>query len=239
MIDYDEIALAYARHRQVHPEVLRHLLLTGHLDQATSVLEVGCGTGNYITALTTRVGCSGWGVDPSSQMLAQARKRSDRINFKLGQAESLAFFSEFFDLVFSVDVIHHLDNHLPYFREAYRVLKPGGKVCTTTDSEWIIRHRQPLAYYFPETIEVDLKRYPGLAYLRQVMTQAGFSQIGERTVEFASPLTDIQLYRDRAYSVLHLISAEAFQSGIERMEQDWRTGPIQWVPRYVLLWGTK
>ncbi len=239
MIDYDKIASEYARHRQVHPEVLRNLLLTSSIGGASRVLEVGCGTGNYILALEALAGSSCWGIDPSDQMLSRARERSRTIHFQLGKAERLDFSSDFFDLVFSVDVIHHVGNRLAYFREAYRGLRAGGKVCTVTDSEWIIRHRQPLAVYFPETVEIELDRYPRMAELREVMERVGFGEVTENTVEFAYQLTDIQAYRDKAFSALLLLPEEAFQRGIERMEQDLRTGPIQCVSRYLLLWGTK
>jgi hypothetical protein len=71
------------------------------------------------------------------------------------------------------------------------------------------------------------------------MERVGFSEIAEDTVEFAYQLSDIQAYRDKAFSALLLIPEAAFQRGIERMKQDLRTGPIQCVSRYLLLWGTK
>jgi ubiquinone/menaquinone biosynthesis C-methylase UbiE len=239
VIDYDKIASEYARHRQVHPKVLNNLLLTSRIGSASKVLEVGCGTGNYIIALEALTGCSCWGIDASEQMLSRARERSRTVHFQPGKAERLDFPPDFFDLVFSVDVIHHLDDRLAYFREAYRVLRAGGKGCTVTDSEWIIRHRQPLTVYFPETVEIELGRYPRIAELGEFMERVGFGEITESTVEFAYPLTDIQAYRDKAFSSLLFIPEAAFQRGIERMEQDLRAGPIQCVPRYLLLWGTK
>ena len=71
------------------------------------------------------------------------------------------------------------------------------------------------------------------------MERVGFGEVTESTVEFTYPLTHIQAYRDKAFSSLLLIPEEAFQRGIERMEQDLRTRPIQCVSRYLLLWGTK
>ena len=239
VIDYDQIASEYARHRKVHPKVLRSLLSTSKVGGASKVLEVGCGIGNYIIALEALAGCSCWGIDPSEQMLSRARERSRKINFQLGKAERLDFSPDFFDLVFSVDVIHHVGNRLAYLREAYRVLGAGGKLCTVTDSEWIIRHRQPLAVYFPETVEIELGRYPRIAELGEIMERVGFGEIAEGTVEFAYQLTDIQAYRDKAFSSLLLIPEAAFQRGIKRMEQDLCTGPIQCVSRYLLLWGAK
>ncbi len=239
MIDYDKIASEYAQHRRVHPGVLESLFSASGVGSASRVLEVGCGTGNYIIALESLAGCSCWGVDPSAQMLSRAGARSGKINFQPGRAERLDFPPGFFDLAFSVDVIHHVDKRLKFFQEAYRVLKAGGKVCTVTDSEWIIRHRQPLANYFPETIGVELDRYPRIAALREIMERVGFGQIAENMVEFSCPLTDIQSYRDKAFSSLHVIGEEAFQRGIERLERDLRAGPIPYVSRYLLLWGTK
>jgi len=238
-VDYDRNASDYAQHRQVHPAVLRRLALTGVIGPAFRVLEVGCGTGNYILTLQHLLGPSSWGIDPSEGMLALAREASAPVVFQLGQAERLEFADDFFDLVFSVDVIHHVGDHLAYFREAQRVLKPGGKVCTVTDSEWIIRHRQPLAVYFPETVQVELGRYPGVERLRDLMEQAGFGQVSEEMVEHPYQLNDAQPYRDQAFSSLHLIPDEAFRRGIRHMEQDLEKGPIACVSRYVLLWGAK
>jgi len=238
-IDYDKIAAEYAWHRQVHPGVLKDLLSTGGVSSVSKVLEVGCGSGNYIVAVASLAGCACWGIDPSEQMLSKARERASQVRFRSGKAEALGFSPDLFDLVFSVDVIHHVDDRPTYFREAHRVLRSGGKICTVTDSEWIIRHRQPLTTYFPETVEPELERYPRIAQLREFMKQAGFGEIVETTVEFPYQLADIQAYRDKAFSALHLIPQAAFQRGIARMEKDLSSGPMPYVPRYTLLWGTK
>jgi ubiquinone/menaquinone biosynthesis C-methylase UbiE len=170
-------------------------------------------------------------------MLAEAAARSPRIGFEPGNAEELDFPTDFFDLVFSVDVIHHAADRRAYFEEAHRVLRSNGKVCTVTDSEWIIRHRPPLAIYFAETIEVDLQRYPRIAQLCDLMDEVGFIQITENVVEFPYELTDIKAYRNKAFSSLHLISEEAFQEGLKRLERDAESRPIPCVSRYVLVWG--
>lgn len=238
-LNYNFLAQEYAKHRQVQPEVLKNLMEVGKLNSASHLLDVGCGTGNYTVALEKTLGCACWGIEPSEQMLAKAKERTQRAQFKIGKAEALDYPDESFDLVFSVDVIHHVVDRAAHYREAYRILKPGGKICTVTDSEDIIRRRVPLTSYFPESAEVELQRYPKMADLKAMMTDAGFTDLQEPVVEFPYSLTDIQSYRDKAFSSLHLISAEAFERGIQRMEEDIRKGPIHCVSRYGLLWGTK
>jgi len=238
MLDYDRLAEEYAQHRGVHPGVLRSLISRG-IDSSSRVLEVGCGTANYLEALHRATGCVCSGIEPSEKMLAKARDRGVEAQLARGRAEQLGFVDGSFDLVFSVDVIHHVVDRTAYYAYAYRVLASGGAVCTATDSEEIIRQRQPLALYFPETIEVELARYPRMADLRQMMLRAGFGQINETTVEVESTTTDLQMYRDKAFSSLHLIAKDAFDRGIRRMEDDLRAGPISCVSRYVMLWGEK
>lgn len=239
-IDYDQIAADYARNRHVHPEVLRHLIATASLDSSSRVLEIGCGTGNTIIALHDAIGCACCGIDPSPQMLAHARARSQRVQFQIAYAESIPFAAEQFTLAFSVDVIHHVQNREAYFREAYRLLHLGGRLCTVTDSDDIIRRRQPLSTYFPETVPLELARYPRLADLENFMAGVGFREMRQQTVEFQLNLTDISAFREKAFSALHLISEADFQRGLARLESDWqRTGCIPSVVRYVLLWGSK
>jgi ubiquinone/menaquinone biosynthesis C-methylase UbiE len=237
--DLDSIASKYGQHRQAHPEVLRSLVLTGEIGRASKVLDVGCGTGNYSIALGALTGCACWGVDLSGQMLSVAKMRSNPPRFVLGRAEHLSFPRDCFDVVFSVDVVHHLSDVPAYLREVHRSLKMGGKVCTATDSAWIIQHREPLAVYFPETAAADLRRYHPVGELRDAMARVGFGDITQDVVAFSYRLTDIQAYRDKAFSSLRLISTEAFEKGISQLEQDMRTRPVRCVSRYALLWGTK
>jgi len=229
----------YAKNRRLNPEVLKELLSTGSLGAGSQVLEVGCGSANYITAIKSMVGCACWGFDRSAGMLSNAKKQAEGIHLQMGNAEALGLQDSFFDMVFSVDVIHHVQNQPAYYREAYRVLKPGGKICTVTDSAWMIQNRQPLATYFPEMVAPEQARYPRIAYLHEIMQKIGFTEINEKMVEFHYELNDLWPYEDKVFSSLHLISEVAFQRGLDKMRQDLLTGPILGLNRSLLLWGVK
>jgi len=236
-LDYDARAAEYARHRKIHPEVLRQFIASGLFRPETRVLDVGCGTGNYAAALTAATSCRVSGVDPSGRMLEWACDAAPWDSLVRSGAESLPFSDDAFDVVMSTDVIHHILDRNAYFREAARVLRPDGRLVTITDSHDTIPRRRPLSSHFPETVDVELQRYPPVPTLLEEMARAGF--IEPRLVEVSRDydLEDIQAYKDRAFSSLILIEEEAFRRGISRLEADLALGPIPCVSLYTMIWG--
>lgn len=238
-ISYDKIAADYAAHRHVHPEMLRRLIEFPHLTSESQVLEVGCGTGNYISAIALAISARCFGLEPSSAMLESSRKKTAAVSWSQGSAEALPYPEGAFDLVFSVDVIHHIQNRPAYFDEAFRVLKRGGWFATGTDAEKIIRERIPLSHYFPETVEAELKRYPKDGEIQRLLATEHFDHVSEEIVEFAYLLSDAAAFERKAFSSLHLISENAFNHGLGRLKEDLKKGPVSCISRYVIHWGQK
>ncbi len=108
-----------------------------------------------------------------------------------------------------------------------------------TDSKDIIRRREILSGYFPETVEKELARYPRIAQLEDWMAAAGLGAFEVVVVEAPYEITDAQPYRDKAYSSLHLISEEAWRAGLARLERDLAQGPVRGMSRYACVWGRK
>lgn len=247
--DYDRLAEAYSRHRRIHPDVLAALIERGEIAADSRVLEVGCGTGNYIRAIAESTGAICTGVDPSAEMLRRARqnpglpknRRPDRpeVTFIRGEAEDLPLSDRQFDLVYSVDVIHHIGDRAEAAREAWRVLRPGGTAMVVTESEADLRHRTPHVTYFPEIVAVELARYPAIATIETELRDAGFEIDVEIAVNRPREVTDIAPFRDKAYSSLHLIDEAAFRTGLERMAADLERGPLQGENRYTIVVGRK
>ncbi len=240
VLKYDhDVAEAYAKYRGVRPEVLARLLEDSVVDRDSRVLEVGCGIGDYIIAMQFVTGCTAFGIDISEEMLVHAERRDTPVSFAVGTAEYLDFPDASLDFVFTVDVVQHLGGPAGHYREAYRVLAPGRRLCTMTHSDDMFRNSIVLSRYFPETVEVNLERYPTVEALCGQMTAAGFGDLHDDEIAYPAEVANSALYASKAYSTLHMIPEEAFERGLAALERDLERGPITGERRYLMLWATK
>jgi 2-polyprenyl-6-hydroxyphenyl methylase/3-demethylubiquinone-9 3-methyltransferase len=101
------------------------------------VLEVGCGSGEYLVTLA-KMGATVAGQDISSEAVARAegflKEEGFQGELRVGDAVELRFPDNDFDLVMSADFFEHisLDQKRRVISEIYRVLKPGGSVVIKT-----------------------------------------------------------------------------------------------------------
>jgi arsenite methyltransferase len=101
-----------------------------------TVLDLGSGAGIDCFIASERVGAEGKviGVDMTPDMLSTARasaraKNVTNVSFRLGEIEHLPVADGTVDVVISNCVINLSDNKPQVLREAYRVLKSGGRFC--------------------------------------------------------------------------------------------------------------
>ncbi len=237
---YDEkTAVVYSQLRTVHSPLLTTLFAGAGINAGSRVLEIGCGTGNYICALQTQTGCVAWGLDPSRDMLSQARSQGPDVTWTCAPAENTGLNNIQFDFVFSVDAVHHFQDRVHVFSEINRLLSETGTICIATDSEEIIRSRTPLSLYWPETIEIELARYPRMETLETELRDTGFVDLRQEEVRAVYELSDLTPCRAKVFSCLRLLSEETFQRGLERLKKDVRNRPISSVSRYHLLWAKR
>ena len=101
-----------------------------------NVLEVSCGRGGGAGFLfRTFAPRSYLGLDVSLQNIRMARQRGDGPQFQVGDAETLDFEAETFDVVINVEASHLYEDRGAFFTEVFRVLRPGGEFCYT-DGCW-------------------------------------------------------------------------------------------------------
>jgi len=97
------------------------------------VLDVGTGFGINVAFLAGWLskGSAVWTVDPSKEVLTDVKAALDKesarlVRFGVATADDLDFGDDFFDVVVSVMVLHHIEKLQPALKEMARVLKPGG-----------------------------------------------------------------------------------------------------------------
>lgn len=120
----NQIQLAF----RMHWEVFNEIMGAASRKKGKS-LEVGCGRGS----LSSYFADNGWDAtlfDSSPQVLNAAeqifKKNGHKANFIEGDANSLDFTDNTFDVVFSVGLLEHFEDVYKPISEQWRVLKPGG-----------------------------------------------------------------------------------------------------------------
>jgi SAM-dependent methyltransferase len=97
------------------------------------VLDVGCGTGDFLRLLAPLVAPgSAVGIDLSETMIAEAQRRtssgSSNVSFQVGNALDLPFESRSIDRLTATQVLLHIPDTSAALAEVWRVLAPGGLV---------------------------------------------------------------------------------------------------------------
>ena len=120
-----------ARVARIHDQLLDRARIT----DGQQVLEIGCGTGNLLTALgRRRPELATVGIDPDPAALRRARRKAARrrlpIRYDRAFAGELPIADDSFDRVLSSFMLHHLDDEerMRALREVRRVLRPGGEL---------------------------------------------------------------------------------------------------------------
>jgi len=105
------------------------------LREGEVVLDLGSGGGIDCFLAASKVGENGRviGVDMTPEMLEKARENASKgkytnVEFRLGEIENLPVADNSVDVVISNCVINLSPDKAQVFKEAYRVLRPGGRV---------------------------------------------------------------------------------------------------------------
>ncbi|MBN1527121.1 MAG: class I SAM-dependent methyltransferase [Candidatus Omnitrophica bacterium] len=111
----------------------RDLILERSMPISGDILEIGTGKGHFALALAKR-GFSFTSIDISEEEQKIARLNilyyglENQVTLRIEDAQKLSFPDRSFDVIFSVNVFHHLERPGLVLNEMARLLRPGGKI---------------------------------------------------------------------------------------------------------------
>jgi len=147
-----------------------------------TVLDLGSGGGFDCFLAASEAGESGKviGIDMTPTMISKARSNADKgkysqVEFRLGEIEHMPVANDTVDVIISNCVINLSPDKKQVFNEAFRVLKPGGRLAISD----VVASTE-----LPDEIKNDLALYSGcmagasqIAELKTILEDNGFEQI--------------------------------------------------------------
>ena len=104
------------------------------IKSSDKVLDAGCGVGGSSIFLAEKIGCNVTGISLSERQVSKAKelaiekKLEAKVDFKEMNYCATNFPNESFDIVWGCESICYADDKEQFIKEAYRLLKPGGRL---------------------------------------------------------------------------------------------------------------
>ena len=164
------------------------LVLDRLVSAGTRLLDVGCGSGRFCVLAGTR-GALVAGIDATPELLAIARERNPEADLRHGDLQFLPWDDGAFDVVTGFNAFFYAADIVAAFRDAVRVLAPGGRVALTAfgrpercESTAALEYLGPMLPEF--AVEDDDEELP--------LEQAGLSTVETGYLEIAEEYPDLE-----------------------------------------------
>tara|TARA_R110002020_G_scaffold15555_18_gene55283 strand:+ start:4044 stop:4754 length:711 start_codon:yes stop_codon:yes gene_type:complete len=194
---------------QVKAAYILDLLKGAYGTSEVSVLDIGCGVGNYHKLLRPQLRDLA-GIDVSRESVAEARKRHPSVDYETYDGTNVPYPEERFDAAFAICVYHHipLATRPVLTRDVARVLKPGGLFM-------IFEHnpRNPLTMRVVNRCEFDRDAILLRPHEAEgLMGGAGFDDVASRHILTVPSFNSVTRGVDLAFSRLPL-GAQYYTTG--------------------------
>ncbi|RKY32638.1 MAG: hypothetical protein DRP74_02030 [Candidatus Omnitrophota bacterium] len=141
------------------------------------ILEVGTGKGHFALELA-KEGYRFTSIDLSEEEQKFAKLNldyfglKDRVNFRIENAEHLSFKDRSFDLIFSINTVHHLENPFKVIDELIRIVSFEGKIIIADFTEKGLSLMDKIHKQEGRTHQVGKT---GLSDIEKYLTEKGFA----------------------------------------------------------------
>lgn len=134
---------------QIEETRKRMKIIGEYIGQGKKILDVGCGTGLFLSQISSGNEVSGIEISPGA--IEIARKKIGSKIF-LGKLETLEFPSEYFDVITFIHTIEHVKDPARNLKESHRILKSDGFLIIETPNRDFL-FRLPFGYGQPSPSE--------------------------------------------------------------------------------------
>jgi ubiquinone/menaquinone biosynthesis C-methylase UbiE len=165
--------------------ILRRAFLLSHVHGGDTVLDVGCGAGEFSAALVA-AGARPIAVDVAAEALRRARSRVPGLDARLWvPGAALPVPDNAVDVVWAGEVVEHVVDVAPWLSELRRVLRPRGTLLLTTPHHGpgtllrlALSPRRFAQHFEPRS---DHVRFFSPRTLRELLDDLGFDVVELRT----------------------------------------------------------
>lgn len=183
------------------------------IKEGMRILDVGCGFGGTIASLNERfskIELVGLNIDERQLQIAREKVlplHENKIDFFCGNACELPFEDNSFDVVLAVECIFHFPDRSSFFKEASRVLRPGGKLAL---SEFVVSSKKSFSLFsiFSYFLEKFISLFYGKCNRCMMEDYLGLARNTELKISLSKDITSETM---PTYSVLNTLFRKSKQ----------------------------